>query len=185
MKRTNQLIEKIQAGNNEVYRELMQNYYSTVQRFAFQCGVQQSDLDDVTQEVFIKLYRFMEKYRDEQFTTWLYKITLNTARDFYRKKSKQQEKLARLQIQVHEQQNSAIDFLLQLDEEDRELHMAIIQLGENYRYPIVLYYFHDMTMPEIAKVLGLTVSNVKVRLMRARSKLKKILQLEEEAMYES
>lgn len=140
-------------------------------------------MDDVTQEVFIKLYRFINQFNDQQFTTWLYKITLNTTRDYYRKQSKQREKIEKLQFSMNEQYCNPIDVRFALDEEEEALHNAILLLNEKYRYPIVLYYFHDMTMTEIAKVLNLTISNVKIRIMRAKEQLKKTLQ-EEEMRYE-
>jgi len=181
LKQINSLISEIKAGDKEAYRELMNHYYKTVQRFAFQCGVHPTDLDDVTQEVFIKLYRYINQFNDKHFTTWLYKITLNTTRDYYRKQKNHREKIGKLQLSMNEQYCNPIRFAL--DEEDEALHNAILLLNEKYRYPIVLYYFHDMTMAEIAKVLNLTISNVKIRIMRAKEQLKKSLQ-EEEMRYE-
>lgn len=183
LEQVSSLISKIKTGDKAAYRELMNQYYKTVQRFSFQCGVHPTDLDDITQEVFIKLYRFINQFNDQHFTTWLYKITLNTTRDYYRKQSKHREKIDKLQLSSNEQYSNPIDTRLTLDEEDEALHNAILLLNEKYRYPIVLYYFHDMTMAEIAKVLNLTISNVKIRIMRAKEQLKKTLQ-EEEMRYE-
>ena len=179
----NNLISRVKEGDKMAYRDLMNRYYKTVQRFSFQCGVHPIDLDDVTQEVFIKLFRYISQFNDKHFTTWLYKITLNTSRDYYRKQSKYIEKINMLQKSSNEQYCNPIDIRLALDEEDEALHNAILLLSEKYRYPIVLYYFHDMTMAEIAKVLNLTISNVKVRIMRAKEQLRKTLQ-EEELRYE-
>ena len=70
----------------------MNLHYRTVEKFAYQCGVRLDDISDVTQEVFIKVYRFLHQFKQERFTTWLYKITLNTARDYYRKESRERDK---------------------------------------------------------------------------------------------
>lgn len=80
------LIVRAQQGNKDAFRDLMEIHYRTVEKFAYQCGVHLDDIPDVTQEVFIKLYRFLHQFNHERFTTSLYKSTLNTARDYYRKK---------------------------------------------------------------------------------------------------
>ena len=87
-----QLIIRAQQGDKVAYGELMELHYRTVEKFAYQCGVRLDDVPDVTQEVFIKLYRFLHQFKQERFTTWLYKITLNTARDYYRKESRERDK---------------------------------------------------------------------------------------------
>lgn len=55
MEQVNSLISRVKEGDKAAYQDLMNQYYKTVQRFSFQCGVHPIDLDDVTQEVFIKL----------------------------------------------------------------------------------------------------------------------------------
>ena len=92
----NQLIQKAQQGDKAAYGELMNLHYRTVEKFAYQCGVRLDDVPDVTQEVFIKFYRFLHQFNQERFTTWLYKITLNTARDYYRKESRERNKEAKI-----------------------------------------------------------------------------------------
>lgn len=167
------LIEKAQQGDRAAYGELMKLHYRTVEKFAYQCGVQLDDVPDVTQEVFIKLHRFLHQFNQDRFTTWLYKITLNTARDYYRKEKRERDKQQKFadhrQITV---QNSAEAQVL-LFEEDRELHTAIIQLDEKYRLPLILYYFQDLSYQQIADVLNITLSAVKTRLHRAKDSLKK------------
>ena len=87
-----QLILKAQQVDKVAYGELMNLHYRTVKKFSFQCDVHLDDISDVAQEVFIKLYRFLHQFKHERFTTWLYKITLNTARDYYRKESRKRDK---------------------------------------------------------------------------------------------
>ena len=128
MEQVNNLISRVKEGDKLAYRDLMNRYYKTVQRFSFQCGVHPIDLDDVTQEVFIKLFRYISQFNDKHFTTWLYKITLNTSRDYYRKQSKYIEKINMLQKSSNEQYCNPIDIRLALDEEDEALHNAILLL---------------------------------------------------------
>lgn len=163
------ILKRAAQGDKEAYAALVRLHYKTVEKFAFQCGVHNSDIQDVTQEVFIKLYRFLHQYRAAKFTTWLYKITVNTARDYYRKEQREKFKGEKLQQQTEQQ------YML-VDKEDIELHEAILELDEKYRIPIVLYYFHDLKYEEIAEVLAVSLSTVKVRLLRAKEQLKQKLQ---------
>ena len=171
-----QLITKAQQGDKKAYGALMKLHYRTVEKFAFQCGVRLDDVPDVTQEVFIKLYRFLHHFKQDRFTTWLYKITLNTARDYYRKESRERDKEQKVMTYgKHIEYNSAEMSVFMLDE-DRELHKAIIKLDEKYRIPLILFYFQDLTYEQIADILSITLSAVKTRLFRARGRLKNAIE---------
>lgn len=173
MKET-ELIDRAQQGDKEAYIELIRLHQRTVEKFAFQCGVHTSDVADVAQEVFVKLYRFLHQFKQDRFTTWLYKITLNATRDYYRQEKREQIKEERLGVQPQIPSTSAEKYVLNF-EEDRLLHDAIQALDENYRYPLVLFYFHELKYEEIAEVLGISLSTVKVRILRAKEKLKTAL----------
>lgn len=167
-----ELIERAQRGDKDAYIELIRIHQRTVEKFAFQCGVHSNDLADVSQEVFVKLYRFLHQFKQDRFTTWLYKITLNATRDYYRKEQREQAKEERLGAQQHS--SSAEKYVLNF-EEDRQLHNAIKELDEKYRYPLILFYFHEFKYEEIAEVLNISLATVKVRLLRAKEKLKAVL----------
>ncbi|MEF7497071.1 sigma-70 family RNA polymerase sigma factor [Lysinibacillus sphaericus] len=171
------LIARAQQGDKDAYIDLIRIHQQTVERFAFQCGVHSNDLADVSQEVFVKLYRFLHQFKQDRFTTWLYKITLNATRDYYRKEQRELAKEDKLNAHRQTIFLSAEDDVLLL-EEDRTLHNAIQSLDEKYRYPIVLYYFHELKYEEIAEVLNISLSTVKVRLLRAKEKLKAALMQE-------
>ncbi|MFJ7700569.1 RNA polymerase sigma factor [Lysinibacillus fusiformis] len=172
-----ELIARAQQGDKEAYIDLIRIHQQTVEKFAFQCGVHSNDLADVSQEVFVKLYRFLHQFKQDRFTTWLYKITLNATRDYYRKEQRELAKEGKLNAQRQTIFLSAEDDVL-LFEEDKLLHNAIQALDEKYRYPIVLYYFHELKYEEIAEVLNISLSTVKVRLLRAKEKLKAALMQE-------
>lgn len=83
------LIRQALEGNDLAFRDLIEAYYKTIERFARQIGVQEDDLADVTQEVFIKVYRFLSKYSRGKFSTWLYSITLNVSKDLFKKQKRE------------------------------------------------------------------------------------------------
>lgn len=173
-----ELIERAQKGDKTAYTELIHIHHRTVEKFAFQCGVQVHDIPDVTQEVFVKLYRFLHQFQRDRFTTWLYKITLNTARDYYRKETKEKEKEQKLHVEVglNYTTKSAEERVL-VFEEDRHLHNAIQALDEKYRHPIIMFYFHELSYEQIAEVLNVPLSTIKIRLMRAKTLLKSAIQV--------
>lgn len=173
-----ELIERAQQGDKAAYTELIHIHHRTVEKFAFQCGVLVHDIPDVTQEVFVKLYRFLQQFQRDRFTTWLYKITLNTARDYYRKEMKEKEKEQKLHVEagVNYKTKSAEERVL-VFEEDRDLHNAIQALDEKYRHPIIMFYFHELSYEQIAEVLNVPLSTIKIRQLRAKALLKSALQL--------
>ncbi|MGG0669356.1 RNA polymerase sigma factor [Sporosarcina koreensis] len=167
------LIVRAQNGEREAFAQLMNMHYRTVEKFAYQCGVRLDDIPDVTQEVFIKLYRFLPQFNQQRFTTWLYKITLNSARDYYRKEGRETAKEERMKKSGNESAQQSAEHQVLLFEEDRELHEAIVRLDEKYRIPLILFYFQNLTYQQIADVMNITMATVKTRIFRAKDSLKK------------
>lgn len=167
------LIARAQNGEREAFAQLMNMHYRTVEKFAYQCGVRLDDIPDVTQEVFIKLYRFLPQFNQQRFTTWLYKITLNTARDHYRKAGREIVKEERMKVEGNLAHHPSTEKEVLLFEEDRALHEAILQLEEKYRIPLILFYFQELTYQQIADVMNITLATVKTRIFRAKDSLKK------------
>lgn len=179
-----ELIEKAQKGDKVAYGELIDLHHRTVEKFAFQCGVKADDVQDVTQEVFIKLYRFLHQFQRDRFTTWLYKITLNAARDYYRKENREKDKETKIQEETHFGiPSKSTESKILVFEEDRELHEAIQLLEEKYRIPIVLFYFQELTYDQIGDVMNIPLSTVKTRLLRAKDLLKSAIALKGGAEY--
>ncbi|MGN7387365.1 RNA polymerase sigma factor [Sporosarcina sp. SAFN-015] len=167
------LITRAQNGDREAFGQLMEMHFRTVEKFAYQCGVRLDDIPDVTQEVFIKLYRFLPQFNQQRFTTWLYKITLNTTRDYYRKEGRETAKEERMKKTGKDSTQQSAELQVLLFEEDRELHEAIVQMDEKYRIPLILFYFQDLTYQQIADVLNISLASVKTRIFRAKDNLKK------------
>ena len=165
------LIKQAMNGNINAFEQLLEQYLPTIERFAFQCGVPFDQIEDVTQEVCIKMYRFLHQFEHGKFTTWLYQITLNVVRDQYRKKQVMETKLSFFQNELI--RNYYEHFQNELND---ELHNAITSLDDKYKFPLVLFYFHDLTYKEIATVLNISMPNVKLRILRAKKKLRNQLE---------
>ncbi|MFA9557472.1 RNA polymerase sigma factor [Evansella sp. AB-rgal1] len=160
-------------GDDQAYYDLIQSYHSTVERFARQIGVRDEDIQDVTQEVFIKVYRFLHKYSRGKFSTWLYSVTLNVAKDFFRKQKREKRKV---QKTIQEKPVTFYEENLDLSDDARILHETIQSMDEKYRVPIVLFYFHEASIKEISSIMGMRESTVKTRLKRGKERLKDCLE---------
>ncbi|MDQ0258023.1 RNA polymerase sigma-70 factor (ECF subfamily) [Evansella vedderi] len=163
-------IEDALDGNDEAFQKIINAYHTTVERFARQIGVQDQDIQDVTQEVFIKVYRFLYKYSRGKFSTWLYSVTLNVSKDFFRKQKREKVKMMKA---IQEGPATFYEDNLDLSEDARVLHDAIQRLDEKYKVPIVLFYFHDASIKEIAVIMNSREATVKTRLKRGKDMLKK------------
>lgn len=170
-----ELIAKAKDGNDHAFQQLIQLHYTTVEKFAYQLGNRRDEIEDITQEVFIRVYRFLDQFTQAKFTTWLYKITLNVTRDMARKRSQNLKKVFRFQQQPQEDHPQVETHLLQ-SEEDRMLHICLQTLNEKYRTPIILFYFHDKKYEEIAEIMSISLSTVKTRILRGKTMLRKAVE---------
>ena len=125
-----------------------------------------ADAQDVVQDVFISYLRAEQKFRSEEHRkAWLLRVTVNKCRDLLRRRS------------VRE--SVPLDELFGIGEEDRyesEVLRVVLDLPEKLRTPMILHYFEDIPVSDIAKALMVTSSAVKMRLSRGRERLKQVLQ---------
>ncbi len=132
--------------------------------------------EDATQEAFINAYKWMNDFRQEcSEKTWLTSIAVNVCKGYLRSNW-----LRRVQIGIERMQG------YDMTEDDLEIRIAntelfnkVMNLGVKYREIIFLYYYQDLKVNEIADVLNISESSVKMRLQRARTKLKEDFKKEE------
>ncbi|GIO25968.1 RNA polymerase sigma factor [Ornithinibacillus bavariensis] len=167
------LIIAFKNGNNHAFEELIDKYSPLIERFAFQLGVPFHDIPDITQEVFIRIFRFSNRFDGQSFTSWLYKVTMNIVKDYGRK----QKSLGIIQSRyknnhdILQEQYVQVEMQILKQEDDILLHQSIQRLPDRNKIPIILFYFHDLTYEEIAKVTGSKLSTVKVRIHRGKKML--------------
>lgn len=145
---------------------MMNAYGDTIVRL---CTLQLRDCQlaqDASQETFLKAYRFMERFRGESSEkTWLCRIALNTCRSMRRNGWFRLVEVGSLRESLPAPQQA-------FDVEDDELTFAIAGLKAKYREVILLYYYQEMKIGEIAAVLGAPEKTVSTRLSRARDMLR-------------
>ena len=158
----------------EEFVQLVEEHQTALLRMCFMVLRDQEAAKDAVQETFFKAYRAMEKFRGgSSGKTWLVTIAMNTCRDMRR--------AAWLRyVDRRVTPEDLPEAILPPEEDDRELTVRVMQLPPKLREVIVLYYYQDMNMVEIAKTLGLAQSTVTTRLKRAREKLREVLEGEED-----
>ena len=168
------LIQRIKAGDQEAFRELVSIYTPRVFRLVHNLLGNSGEAEDVTQEVFFKVYRKLDSFReDSSFYTWLYRVAFNTAADHRKKRQRKKlvlmEDLAR--IPVADPKDSPEDHLIRRDLQ-QEVRDAMAQLPEKFRTVLCLRELEGMTYEEISVELGLQKGTVESRIFRARNRLK-------------
>ena len=163
-------ISELEKGT--IIDELMNLHSRKVYLLAFSYVKDKGLAEDIAQEVFIKCYKSLAHFRgDAQITSWIYRITVNTAKDFLRSKSFNILKYPKSFFESITKNETAEDAVLQQDEREVVLQ-TVLGLSTKYREVIILYYFQDEKIEDIAEILNMNVNTVKTRLSRARSILK-------------
>ncbi|MFE4145269.1 sigma-70 family RNA polymerase sigma factor [Peribacillus sp. YIM B13472] len=164
------------VDNKEIIIEDIMNKYSKdVYLLAYSFVRDQGLAEDISQEVFIKCYKNIEKFRrDASIKTWVYRITVNTSKDFIRKKSFRVLKYSKLFLENFKKSESSEEVFLKQNQNAQILH-KVLSLSQKYREVVVLYYFQDLKVSEIGETLGINTNTVKTRLTRGRSILKENL----------
>jgi RNA polymerase sigma-70 factor (ECF subfamily) len=172
------LIKRFIDGDELVFSELLKRHKEKVRNIIYITLSNTDGVDDIAQEVFITVYRHLKSFRFEsQFTTWLYRITINKCKDHLRKKH---IRSIFLPLKDEEPVFESIN-------EDTDIKYivrnAIATLPDKLRIPLVLKDLEGFSYQEIADTMECEIGTVKSRIFRAREALKKILKpLEKELM---
>ena len=159
------------------------DYYERVKKFIFALVKDEWVADDLIQETFIKVQKNVHQLRDEsKLSSWIFKIAYNLCQDHFRKKSPSSQ---REQV-LSEKKGILSEPLFQRQLEQHQMSACVQDkirlLPESYQTVLVLFDLMEFNHQEIAEILDISIENVKVRLHRARRKLKTIL--EEECRFE-
>lgn len=142
-------------------------YKNDIYRFIYSYTKSKSDADDLTQNVFIKLYKrpYILDNSDEQIKKWLIKVALNECKTLFLSNWKK-----KILFIGEKEENIGIN-----NKSEKELLEILFSLPKKYRTVLFLYYYEGYKTKEIAKILNITITNVQTILSRARSQLKKVL----------
>lgn len=171
------LVTLFQSGEEAAFRILVERYAQRVRNLIYSIFNEPSLVDDIAQEVFIRVFEALPRFRFESsFYTWLYRITINKSRDEMRKR--RSKKFLSLNMLLD---NPSSDFqskirVYPVDESAKELvNKGLQSLPEKFRIPIVLKDIDGMSYEEMAEIMQCEIGTVKSRLSRARAMLREIL----------
>jgi len=175
---TKELIKKFKEGDKSSFEKIVNLYASRVSNIIYHIlGGNSSYVDDLSQEVFIKIYKNLEYFRQEsRFSTWIYRITVNTVWDYLRKqKNRKAVSLDKLQedgLTRVTAQNESVRANVKREELKEILGKLINEIPLKYRTVLILKEIEDLSYKEIAKIIGCSIGTVESRLYRARMALK-------------
>ena len=177
-----ELVEKVKKGDADVYEKIIQKYQSKVFGLIYNMTKNQNDIEDLAQEVFIKIYKNLGKFKGESsLYTWIYKITVNLCLDEMKKRKNViylDEKIEVDDGEVNRElpsEEKSQEKLYEEKELQEKLHNCINKLPEKQRVMIVLRDIKGFSYEEISKITDVKLGTVKSQINRARIKLKELL----------
>jgi len=183
------VIERCLAGEPEAWEEIVRSHNRRIYNICYRFTGSPDDAEDVTQEVFIKIYRTLKSYDSQKgaFTTWITTVTRNLLVDNYRR-----NKMDRLSESIDAPMGSDEDSLTRADliadnkpaQDDRVatqqtqkmVQDALLKVSPDLREALILRDLHDMDYKEIAAALRVPEGTVKSRINRGRTELARLLQ---------
>jgi RNA polymerase sigma-70 factor (ECF subfamily) len=174
-----ELIEQTLAGNQSAYADLVKRHQRYIFTLAIRFTKSREDAEEIAQDCFIKAYRSLSSFqRQSKFSTWLYSIVYTTAMTFLRKKRIATDSIDDEDTFIQLENHSA-GFDINLAENKSRsyyLNQAIAQLMPDDAAIITLFYMGEQSLEEISQTMGIEANTVKVKLFRARQRLKEKLE---------
>lgn len=174
-----ELIDQTLGGNQAAYADLVKRHQRFVFTLAMRFAKNREDAEEIAQDCFIKAYRSLASFQKQsKFSTWLYSIVYTTAMTFLRKKRVDTESIddENTYIQLESQSSGMKNNMAENRSRSYYLNQAIEQLLPDDATIITLFYMGEQSLEEIARTLGIEPNTVKVKLFRARQRLKEKLE---------
>ncbi len=169
-----ELIEKYKNGNKQSLEKIYYKYKKRLLKIIWYYVRNIDDAEDVLQALFIKIINNINKYKpykDVKFRTWLFRIAINTAKDFLKKKKKGEINIENLDF--IEDKSEKIEEKIADKELIKEVRECIMLLPLKYREVISLIYFEGLKYDEVAEILSRPIGTVKSRINYALKLLRK------------
>ncbi len=167
-------IEKVKSGETNAFSYIVEKYKEIVFSIALKVLKNREDAEELAQESFIKAYNSLHTFKgNAKFSTWLYRITYNSCISEIRKRKMNFASTSEIEIK-DESEELNLDGI-PAENRAQVIKQALDQLPEDEYTLVLLYYFEEQSIEDIGKVTGLSESNTKVKLYRARKKLYTII----------
>ena len=179
------LRKALDHNDQQAYAELMRLYRDSIYFMLMRMVKNKDDAEDLTLMTFGKAFRYLDKYTPQYaFSTWLYRIALNNSIDFLRVKNNmpqyfEDDLYTKSTTSIIDQSEENLQRTPEDEVIDKQrlqlLRAAVSELPDRYRKVIELRYYEDLAYEEIAERLGLTLSNVKIQILRAKQMLSELM----------
>ncbi|MCR8635865.1 MULTISPECIES: RNA polymerase sigma factor [Paenibacillus] len=169
-----QLVDQIRQGDEEAYRFLIERHSQYIYTLVYRMVEHRETAEDLTQDIFIKLYRSLGQFRgDAKFTTWLYRLTVNLVTDFRRSQRRKPYEaiLDKVKGWMGKRQEEPEAMALQKEEQET-VQRLLAELPDKYRLILYLYHFKQLSYHEIAEATQLPLKTIETRLYRGKALLK-------------
>ena len=166
-----ELINKFKAGQMEGFEMLVRKYHNRVINIANSITGNASDAEDIAQEAFLKVYHNLSGFRNQaKFSSWLYRITLNTAYDHLRGNRRKNSSLDQIDYSHIADNKTSKDALAK-----ETLRKALDKIPFDFRTALILKEIEGLSYEEISQALKIRLGTVESRIFRARAMLKNLL----------
>ena len=170
------LARKVQQGDRDAFEMLLTRYERPIHAFVFNFFHDPALCQDLTQETFLRAWRFIGSFRlEEKFSTWLYSIAKNLCIDELRRVQKRNTvDIDTVDPELFTLDPDAGDDPLRaavLAQEGETVRRVVTLLPEKYRTCIILFYFNELSYEEISAVMNVSLSNTKILLFRGKKML--------------
>ena len=176
-----ELVRRCRAGDGAAWEEIVQNYSRRIYNLAYRFTSRADTAEDLTQEVFIRVYRSLNQYNPKQgdLQNWLMRLARNLIIDDYRKRQRAPQDEAADDLEDHQYHLRAAGNTVQREMERRELGVqvqaGIDKLSHDLRTCVILRDIEELSYQEIVDLLRIPEGTVKSRINRGRIELAKIL----------
>ncbi|WP_299115883.1 sigma-70 family RNA polymerase sigma factor [uncultured Winogradskyella sp.] len=174
----NILIDAINNGDTKAYAKLVDRYKDLVYTLALRMLKHKEEAEEVAQDTFIKVFKSLDKFKgDSKFSTWIYRVAYNTCLDNIKKNKKYLNNVAIDEYTFNKLDtiDNALDNIIN-EEKSTLIKNCINKLPEDSSAILTLFYFEELSLEEISKIINVEANTVKVKLFRARKKLAVILE---------
>ena len=170
-----EIIKRVLGGEQALFAHLVQRYQSYVFTLVLRFTDNREDAEEISQDVFVKAYRSLADFRgDAKFSTWLYTIVRTSCITFLRKKKLDTTSLdnERTSLQVENRDSGFSANTVEQKSKHAMVNAAIRMLSPDDSQILTLFYKGEQSLEEIGRVMSLEPNTVKVKLHRARNRLK-------------
>jgi RNA polymerase sigma factor (sigma-70 family) len=167
-----ELVELFQKGNETSFNELVRRYQEKVYWIARRFVNDHDQADEIVQEVFVKVYNALKKFRGESSVyTWLYRITVNVALNTLRKQRVRDFIRIDEFFEMPNDENEQPDAIVEKDEQQKLIEEAIAKLPEKQKAVFILRYHEELSYEEISHILRTSIGGLKANYFHAAKKI--------------